>query len=241
MISIVVPAYNHSSALPGLFDSLLAQTFGDWECIVVDDGSIDDTETVVRNYMDNLPHEQKQKFQYHKQANGGAPKARNAGAKLAKGEYLLFADADLILPFDWLGTMLSALQNDVQAAYAYSGLVFGKKLFAGREFGSEALRQNNYIHTSALIRTRDFPGFDESLKRFQDWDLWLTMLAQGKVGVFVPNILFTARVTRKGMSLWRPRIWYTLCALGQRVLGWAPINYRRYVEAQHIIHRKHQL
>lgn len=241
MISIIIPTYNHAGALPGLFNSLLSQTLVCWECIVVDDGSMDDTADVVESYFGQLSDEERKKFQYHKQTNGGAPKARNAGAKLATGEYLLFADADLILPPNWLATMLAALQEHPEVSYSYSGLIFGKKLFVGRQFDAAALKQNNFIHTSALIRRVDFPGFDESLKRFQDWDLWLTMLDLGKTGVFVPNIVFTARITRRGLSLWRPRVWYSFWALSERILGWSPPSYRRYIEQQNIVRAKHHL
>ena len=137
--------------------------------------------------------------------------------------------------------MFAALKNNPQAAYAYCSFKFGWKKFTGRTFNAAALRQNNYIHTSALIRRECFPGFDEQLKRFQDWDLWLTMLKGGHVGVFVPEILFQACVTRRGISAWRPRAWYYFWSLVFRLIGLAPASFHRYLEAKKIVQLKHGL
>jgi len=239
MISIIIPAYNHGAALPSCLASLRRQSFSDWEAIIVDDGSTDDTEQIVNNYTQSCRPEQC--IRYFKLDHSGAPRARNAGAKLARGSYLLFADADLIFDQTALKKMFAALKNNPQAAYAYCSFKFGWKKFTGRTFNAAALRQNNYIHTSALIRRECFPGFDEQLKRFQDWDLWLTMLKGGHVGVFVPEILFQACVTRRGISAWRPRAWYYFWSLVVRLIGLAPASFHRYLEAKKIVQLKHGL
>jgi glycosyltransferase involved in cell wall biosynthesis len=238
-ISVVIPTYNHGAALPALFDSLRAQTDQEFEAIVVDDGSTDDTEAIVRRYVRS--HDEGLRIRYLSVRHGGAPAARNAGARQARGEYLLFADADLILRPDMLEQLRTALERHPEAAYAYCRFRFGWKLFRSRPFDDNALRRNNYIHTTALIRRRHFPGFDERLERFQDWDLWLTVLEAGARGVFVPRELFRARVTRVGISSWRPRAWYAAWRLISRHAGFAPAAFRRYEAARIVVQRKHGL
>lgn len=61
-----------------------------------------------------------------------------------------------------------------------------------------------FIHTTSLLRRNDFPGFDENIKRLQDWDLWLTMLEQGRTGVWLPEYLFMVK-TGGTMSKWIPK------------------------------------
>lgn len=239
MISIIIPTYNHGSALPSCLDSLRRQSFDDWEAIIVDDGSTDDTQQIMNNYV--YTNHEDCRIGYFKTDHGGAPRARNAGAKQAKGSYLLFADADLIFNPTALEKLFTALENNPHAAYAYCSFKFGWKKFTGQTYNAAALRHNNYIHTSALMRRECFPGFDEKLKRFQDWDLWLTMLKLNHIGVFVPEILFQARVTRRGISAWRPRAWYCFWALIVHWTGLAPKSFHRYMEAKKTVQLKHGL
>ncbi|KKW45216.1 MAG: hypothetical protein UY95_C0004G0018, partial [Parcubacteria group bacterium GW2011_GWA2_56_7] len=102
------------------------------------------------------------------------------------------------------------------------------------------LRRMNFIHTSALIRSDGFPGFDEAIKRFQDWDVWLTLLKEGKEGVFVDEELFRVLLPhgRAGISSWRPSFLY---GISWSILGWRPPSVRRYEEARDVIRKKHHL
>ncbi len=218
MVSIIIPFYKHRSKLSATLASLAQQTLQDFEVIVVDDGN----EPPLRA----IP-----KTQIIRQDHAGASAARNTGAKAAKGEYLLFLDADIILKNDVLQKMLDTLGNHPEASYAYSQFKFGFKTFRLWPFNDEKLRQMPYIHTTSLIRRADFPGFDPALTRLQDWDLWLSMLENGKCGVFIPEILFKVK-TGGSISTWLPSFLYNF-----KWLPWVG----KYNAAVKIIKQKHHL
>lgn len=232
LISVVVPAYQHATALPLCLEAIFAQTYPKIEIIVVDDGSTDNTQEVLQAYRERI--------KIVLQKNQGANPARNRGLQEASGEFVIFCDADVIMKSQMLEEMHKALLAHPEASYAYASFWFGWKHFAGQEFDAEKLRQMNFIHTSSLIRRADFPGFDEGIKRLQDWDVWLTMLGQGKRGVFVPETLCTVSIhgaSRIGSS-WLPKILYKL---PWKKLGWAPKRIKKYQAAKDVIVKKHKL
>lgn len=133
----------------------------------------------------------------------GAPAARNAGAEKAEGKYLFFCDDDVVLKKDCLEKMFTALQENPDCVFAYCnykrrGRLTG--LVQAQPWDYRLLRQTNYISTMSLLETKEFPGFDMTLKRYQDWDLWLRMGKTCK-GVHVPEILFTAFYDEKSISV----------------------------------------
>ena len=229
-ISVIIPSYQHARDLPLCLESLLRQDFRDFEIIVVNDGSTDRTDEAVAPYLDCLT--------YIRQENRGANAARNRGAQEARGDYLFFCDADLVLRPDALGKMLAALDRYPDASYAYCSFRFGWHVFRLWPFEARRLRRMNYIHTSSLIRREHFPGFDESIRRLQDWDLWLTMLEQGHTGTFIPEVLFKAIPHQGGISTWVPGIFYRI---PWRKLGIRVSAVEKYQEAERIIKAKHQL
>lgn len=232
LVSIIIPAYNHASALPKCLAYVFAQTYTSYEVIVVDDGSTDAIADAVKPFAERI--------QLVRQENAGANPARNRGWKEAKGEFLLFCDADVVMRPDMLEKMVAALRAHPDAGYVYSAFRFGWKLFPGAPWSADLLRKVNIAHTTSLVRATDFPGFDESIKRFQDWDVWLTMLAAGKGGVMVPDELFVAEihgVSRIGSS-WLPKIAYSI---PWEKIGWMPKRVIKYRAAREIIAKKHNL
>jgi glycosyltransferase involved in cell wall biosynthesis len=232
MVSVVIPAYQHARALGACIDSVLAQTYSNIEIIVVDDGSTDNTQEVLRKFGKKI-------VAIH-QENQGGNAARNRGLSVAKGEYVICTDADVVMKPAMLDVMLATLQKHPEASYTYSGFRFGWKHFAGVPFSADRLRQSNFVMTTSLARRKDFPGFDPSLRRFQDWDVWLTMLEQGKVGVLTPGTWFSVVIdgeSRTGSS-WLPSFVY---ALPWPILGWMPKRIRKYRAAREVIVNKHQL
>lgn len=209
MISVIIPLYNREKTIIKTLKSLQAQTYQDFEVIIVNDGSTDNSEKAVAAYLQK--NSGKNAYYFFNQSNQGAPAARNRGFKEAKGEFLLFCDADAELNPVALEVMLEALKRTPEASYAYSSFNWGKKLFKLDEFNPERLKQMPCIHSMSLIRRQDFPaaGWDENIKKFQDWDLWLTMLENGKIGVWIPRVLF--KITTGGtISSWLPAFAYKI-------------------------------
>ncbi len=231
-ISVIIPTYQHAATIGMCIRLLLEQTVTPKEIIVVDDGSYDHTKEVVSEFAGQI--------QYIYQSNQGAPIARNYGAQIATGAYLLFCDADVFALPNMLARLAEALEEQPEASYAYASFRWGTKLFRAKPFDPLALQRQNYIHTTSLIRANAFPGFDPRLKRFQDWDLWLTMLEQGQVGVAVEEELF--RITdvkgRTGISTWMPSWVYRF---PWRLVGWKPKPLRDYEAAKDILAQKHVL
>jgi glycosyltransferase involved in cell wall biosynthesis len=232
MISVVIPTYQHAKTIRACVESLLAQIVPPDELIVIDDGSTDETEEALKPFG--------LRVQYRFQTNHGASHARNAGAALASGDMILFCDADIQADPHLLEKLSQALREHPSASYAYSGFFWGRKRFRSRSFDPRALRRNNYIHTASLIRRSAFPGFDPALKRFQDWDVYLTMLENGQTGIAVPEELFRVLQTsgRKGMSHWLPSCFYQI---PWHSFGWMPHTIRDYENAKQIVKIKHHL
>ena len=135
--------------------------------------------------------------------NINANKLRNEGAKLAKGEYLFFCDDDLILSKNCIKIMVKTLRGTPHSIcycnYNRIGLVNG--IFKSQTWNIAKLIRGNYISAMSLIRAKGFCGWDESLNRLQDWDVWLTMASQNKTGIWIDKCLFTAVYDNTGISV----------------------------------------
>ncbi|TSC95432.1 MAG: family 2 glycosyl transferase [Parcubacteria group bacterium Athens1014_10] len=229
-ISVIIPVYQHAKEVEKCLKTIFNQTFKNYEIIVINDGSTDNLLEVLEKY--------KNKIKIISQENKGAPAARNRGFKESRGKVILFCDADMELKRAILEKLFKILKKNPEKSYVYPSFKFGWKKFRCGEFNSEKLKEMNYIHTSALIRREHFPGFDESLKKFQDWDLWLTMLARGYEGIWLPEILFKIKPRKKGMSCWLPSFFYKLPL---KKIGIYSKTFNDYQQAKSIIKKKHNL
>jgi glycosyltransferase involved in cell wall biosynthesis len=179
-VSVIMPAYNAARFIGEALQSVLQQTFQDFEIIVVDDGSTDDTARVVAGIGDP-------RIRYVYQENGGPSSARNHGLRLATGSFIAFLDADDVWEPAFLERMLSHLRTHPDLDGAYCGYrymqadgtplpeVVARVVPSQRLY--EALLDGNFINMcSVVIRPRCFErigGFDEALRQAEDSDLWL--------------------------------------------------------------------
>lgn len=141
---------------------------------------------------------------------GGACEKRNIGAARASQEYLIFIDDDSLLYDGTLSEMITALEADPGATFAYSdarhvmypGIPYpnGNGVRKAMDWNLESLRRGNYVETMSLMRREAFIGFDSNIKRFQDWDLWLTLAAKGHRGTYIPKTLYELHHFDVGIS-----------------------------------------
>ena len=195
IISVVVPCYNQGHFLSAALRSVLSQSYKAIEIIVVDDGSIDDTEQVARSFGAAI--------RYVYRPNAGPSSARNRGVEESTGSYIAFLDAD-----DWwdprfLQTLLDALlrMGGRGLAYCRQALVDASGVRLARPpinaaVGADpfrALLAGTMITADAILvdapSLRAAGGFDEGLRGHEDWDLWLRLARHGVPFVFVPRTL----------------------------------------------------
>ena len=142
-ISVIVPTYNYAHFIGDCLDSIFAQTYKDFEVIVIDDGSTDDTARVLEKY--------KGEIRYIYQENKGLPAARNTGIKAAQGEYLAFLDSDDLWLPEKLGEQVLFLRNE-----ADMGIIFSD----ASAFNEKGVIQNPTFMDYRIPTATDVPMID---------------------------------------------------------------------------------
>jgi len=176
-LSVIIPAFNASSFISQAIESVLTQTYTDYELIVVDDGSTDDTASLVMRYGERL--------QYVYQKNQGLSSARNTGIAKAEGGLLAFLDADDYWGREKLEHQVTLLDSSAETGVVYTALKVVDS--DGREIGERGCLRRGHLFSSLLTKNYVTPSsaivrreclekagtFDENLSAAEDWDLWL--------------------------------------------------------------------
>ena len=198
LISVVIPVYNGEKTIRETIESVLNQTFKDFELIAIDDGSTDKTVEIINRIQNS-------RIKVFSYPNAGLSASRNRGIAQAIGEYISFIDADDLWTPDKLEAQLKALQENPQADVAYSWTdcidESGKFLRRGGYItvtGNvyERLLLVDFVEggSNPLIRKHVFTevgGFDESFNAVEDWDMWLRLASRYRfVTVPSPQILY---------------------------------------------------
>lgn len=198
IISVILPVYNGEKTIIATIKSVLSQSFSDIELIAIDDGSQDSTLELIKNISDP-------RLKVFSYANAGQAVSRNRGLSLASGKYVSFIDADDLWTPDKLEQQLQALQNNSQAALAYSWTDYideeGNFLLSGNRINIqgnvyEKLLVTNFLENGSnpLIHKYvldEVGGFNAALTPAEDWDLWLRIAARYSfVAVSSPQILY---------------------------------------------------
>ena len=217
-VSVVIPCYNHGRCLARAVQSLIDQTYAHTQIVVVDDGSSDDTAAVARSFGARV--------EYVHQANAGLSAARNTGLRHARGEWVVFLDADDWLPPDALRQHLEAAQSHPAASVFCGGwrvvddqgaLLHENEAPAFQPDSFHGLLPYNPGPCHAyMVRKRvlDKAGpFDAGLRSCEDWDMWLRIAAAGQEFVRVPAMVAVYRRAPGTMSTNTPRMVQTAMAV----------------------------
>ena len=131
---------------------------------------------------------------------GNANAARNRGLDLVKTPYVLFSDNDIIWETDALENMMICLIDNPEVSIAYGYWECKGKLKSNVEWNVDELYKNNYISMMSIVRTEHHPGFDNEIKRFQDWDVWICMAKENRIGKYIGKKIFTTPFRSDGIT-----------------------------------------
>ena len=198
LVSIIIPTYNHGQYLPEAIDSVLRQSVEPIEIIIIDDGSIDNTEVILKNLTSNV--------RYYRQSHQGAGAARNTGVTLAKGKWLAFLDADdLWLPQKLTLQLVCAEQKSVDIVFSHIQQFISPELRVGK---LAEIKMNNevmpgYCASTVLIKKEVFADigcFNPSYKlgEFMAW--YMMMQGNGAPYYLLDDILVRRRVHTNNTS-----------------------------------------
>ncbi len=213
-ISVIIVTYNYGKFIKDALESILRQSFTDYEVIVVDDGSTDNTSAIVDSWI--IPFNGR--LRYFRKDNEGVAMARNYGISKARGEYVAFLDADDVWFKDTLKKLLSCIEKNPDCGLVYGNVEFYNRALRraiGQRFpGMAAIAHEgkcfdklfiygNFIHTStSLVRRCCFDEvgiFDRRFKCGEDLDMWIRMTSMFKVK-YLDELLAKVREHQTSLS-----------------------------------------
>lgn len=201
IVSIIIPNYNLGQYLGETLRSVQEQTFHDWECLIIDNGSRDNSLEVISDYSAKDPRFVLEFIE----ENIGVAAARNRGLELTKGKYILFLDADDLIEPEYMAQAVSALEKDPSLT-----IVYGKAERFGAEttwdlpaFSMDTMLASNCLYISCFFRREQAVTFDPSFKvGYEDWDYWLSLLerVENPKVLQLPSLCFRYRTRRKSRN-----------------------------------------
>lgn len=200
-VSVIVPCYKQAEYLPETLDSVLAQTYPAWECIIVNDGSPDNTDAIAKAYL-----EKDIRFKYCYQENQGLASARNNGIVNSTGEYILPLDADDMIAPTYIEKAIVRFKQYPETKLVYcKGHTFGESNHPMDlvDYNYDTFIWGNCIFCSAVYKRSDYDqtnGYNPNMAHgLEDWDFWLSLLKKEDHIFRIDEILFYYRVKENSM------------------------------------------
>lgn len=213
-VSVIVPCYNQASYLGDTLESILNQTYPNWECFIVNDGSTDHTEAVALAWCDK-----DSRFSYLFKENGGLSSARNTGLAVSKGKYIQFLDSDDLIVQDKFELQILDLQESQISVSDYFPFQDGKKdllvkhrylspFFSETNFKKEIILDWEYRKSfpphCALFKKELLDNynlkFNELLPNHEDWEFWVKLFYYSKNIFNNTEVLAFYRIRKESMS-----------------------------------------
>ncbi|MGJ8684490.1 MAG: glycosyltransferase [Nonlabens sp.] len=195
-VSVIVPCYNQGEFLDECLQSVLNQSYEDWECIIVNDGSTDNSEDILRRWIQN-----DSRFSLMSIENAGVSNARNQGITKAKGEYILPLDADDYIHENYLESAFDIFNTSPSCKVVYGAVMMvgeKNKKWELPEFSMKELAISNIIPVSGIYRKEEWQrigGYDVKLdKGLEDWEFWIHLLKDDPVVKFIDEISLYYRI-----------------------------------------------
>lgn len=210
LVSIIIPAYNRAHIIASTLDSVLEQSYPHWECLIVDDGSSDGTEEVVRRYC-----QKDQRFKFYNRPKShlpGANGARNYGALKSEGEYLVFLDSDDLLHRDYLSIKIELLeQHELDVVISRHTTLLEDigngtgevTLLKKYSYDIDFILSRNITITSDCLMRKELvltTLFDETLRRFQDHEFYIRFFRQTMNIAIIEKKLYYHRMDGETIS-----------------------------------------
>jgi GT2 family glycosyltransferase len=198
LVTVAIAAYNQSKYLRGAIESVLTQTYRNYEIVIADDGSEDGTPDVANGLIAEYSNE---KIKYLRQENSGVAVARNHAIANANGEYILPLDADDLMHPEMLEKTVNVLEKNSEIGIAYTDYVFFGDLYQlvpTEEYDLRQFLENKNLFTSSAMYRREAwektGGYNPNMIwGFEDWEYWINCGKHGYYGKRVPGYYFYYR------------------------------------------------
>ncbi len=218
LISVIVPCYKQADLLPETLESVIAQTYSNWECVIVNDGSPDNTEEVAMLYC-----EKDTRFKYVWKENGGLASARNFGIRNSLGDYILPLDSDDLIGSTYMELAMNHFKDNPETKLVYcKAQKFGTEngLWELGDYDYNMMLWANIIFCTCFYRRSDYnetSGYNTNMKYgYEDWDFLLSLLKPEDKVYCIPEVLFFYRMKQKSMvKSMGPKMEYTLKQIGK--------------------------
>jgi glycosyltransferase involved in cell wall biosynthesis len=218
LVSVVIPCYNQGLYLEDALISILNQTHKYWECIIVDDGSTDNTKSVAMNWQTKNP-----RFRYVYKKNGGLSSARNYGLSFCKGDFIQFLDADDVITKDKFEIQIQSIieephcdlslcdympSDEYDLSKPYGDERYLKPFFSDKDYIKELILNwevsfsipcHCFLFRSSFFLEKNI-RFDETLPNHEDWDCWMQIFILKPSLIQVSKILAIYRIRPAAMS-----------------------------------------
>lgn len=194
-VSVVMLTYKRADIVPQAIESILAQTYQDFEFIILNDGSLDNTDEVIKNYQDK-------RIRYYKnKENKGIAYSRNRAAALTRGKYIMIMDDDDISLPERMQKQVDFLNNHPKTTIIAGQIEGLSRIPAQHDDIAVGLIQYNNIGNANIMYRADFAKkhnifYNEKLKASEDWEFWLKMLFNGAKFASIPEDV----LQRNGLS-----------------------------------------
>ena len=239
-ISVIIPVYNAQNFITETLESLVKQTYSNWECIIIDDGSTDNSKKIIKSFTS-----QDSRFKYYYQDNSGPSTARNYGKQIADGEIFQFLDSDDIIDHNLFLTVIEEYEKTNKNELLYFNMYIGKqdnilqvnkpnrKAYLDHNLTLSSLYYNfgsniTFIPACVFFTKKSLNNikWDSGIKHSEDWDFFLKVLSNGYQFKNINSYLIYYRDREGSLS---KNFYFTIRSNYYILNRWKGINYTFYV------------